>query len=303
MRVENLFMLKKLGTILLAISISALLSSCLVEKDDDVKKVSRTTDTLRIYQSGDFIDYNVEAQANSGVSTTTRRGTLRIRWENTATFNDPFGNPISPDLKETTTLTYDGSTGPDAIIFRYISQVNTDPAAPSQGSIILHAIDDGTLTYYWPYPIDTSPSTTPVSTPVIFDSPVTFGTPANSPQEFSVMDCTPAECPTNSKIYEYRNYFEVVGDSREIPTELAIFSNPFEVNLSGGTQPQNALGLSFVTDIFDICGDSTQTITHNGTMFVMPQIGVIRIDNTCRNTSTGDSVGYRITARDTNINF
>lgn len=292
-------MLKKMRVILLATSISALLSSCLVEKKD-VETISRTTDTLRIYQAGDYIEYDVIAVTSLPTGNTTKYGSLRIQWDGTADITDPIsGLLISPDLKETTTLTYDGSTEPDAIATRYISQTNTDPADPNQGSIILQAIDDPLDADYWPYdPANTGNSGSPVISPVTFNSPMVIG--VDSPLEFSVMECAASSCA--NEIYQFNDdTFNVVGDTREITTNLGVFSNPFEVSFSGGTFPVGTIALEFLGDIRDACGTSSDRITHNGNMFVMPEIGIIQMTNQCSNLTSGSIIFYTYTISNTSF--
>lgn len=300
-------MVKKLGMVLLAVSASALLSGCLVDKKkpEDVVKIARTTDTLRIYQAGDFIDYNVTAFINTQTSTTTQYGVLRVAWTNTGFLPDPHsGQDIIPDLKEITTLTYDGSTQPDATVTRYISQVTTapvDPNEPGIGSIILHAIDDPVDDKdYWPYPDGTTSQTTPVISPIIFGSPLSIG--KSFPASFSIMECATGLCA--QEIYNFTDTtFEVVGDTQEARTDLGDFSDPFELSFSGGTVPNTgAPTVSIIGDIRDACGTSNDYISHSGNMFVLPEIGMIKMDNTCSNSS-GESVIYTITLSGTSFSF
>lgn len=301
---ETTGMRNKLGMFMLAASISVLLSGCLVEKKkpEDIVKISRSTETLRIYQPGDFIDYYVTAVTSSGTSEPVFQfGTMRIEWATTGQLTNPIDNlSISPDLKETTTLTYDGSSQPDAIAVRYISQVNTVPvAAPDQGSIILHAIDDQLDADYWPYINGTIPPSSPVITPVVFESPLVIGN--SSPQSFSIMECSSNLC--DNEIYQFNDdVVDTVGDSTEIGTNLGIFTNPFEISYSGGTIPVDTPALTFLGDIRDACGTSADRITHSGNMFVMPEIGIIKMTNQCQ-ISGGDTVIYTITIRNTSFTF
>ena len=292
-------MVKKLGMVLLAVSASALLSGCLVDKKkpEDVVKISRSTEFLRIYQGTDWIEYDVTAVTNG----TPRYGTLRIQWDDTAVLTDPITPTTTYDvLKETTTLTYDGSIEPDLISARYISQVNDEPAATNQGSIILYAIDDEVDADYWLYPLSSSPPNTPVITPTIFESPLSVG---SSAQSFSVMECDPNANPCANEIYRFNDDISVVDNAREITTNLGIFTNPFELSFSGGTSPGGAtLAIEFLGDIRDACGTSADQVIHNGNMFVMPEIGMIQMTNQCQNIS-GEIVNYIITIRDTSFSF
>lgn len=298
-------MLKKLGMMLLAVSISALLSSCLVDKQKVVEKIARTTDTLRIYQDNDWIDYNViEIDLASG---TNRYGTMRTIWKSSADIHDPIdGSPISPDLKETTTITYDDNyTGdPNAIATRYISQVKTAPMVsgdPGIGSIILHAIDDELDADYWPYPDGVTPSTSPVISPVIFKSPLFIG--SSFPASFSIMECSLGQCA--QPIYNFTDTnFDVLGDTDEVTTNLGIFSNPFRLHFYGNTvRTADAPAVSLLGDIRDACGTSDDNINHTGDMFVVPEIGMIKMISECKNNTSGAYVRYIISATDTSFNF
>ena len=298
--------LNKLWTLLLIASISTLLSGCLVDKKKAEDKISRSTDTLHLYQSGEWIEYEVIEVKQTGMADNTRYGTMHVKWENTGDLNNP-NEPgiISPGFKETTTITYDDNISgePDTTVIRYISQI-TATAALNQGSIILHAIDDG-INQYWPYDSTEAAAlnyNAPVINPVILESPLSFSNTLSS--AFSVMECNTGLC--NNEIYAVSDNVNTVGDSREISTNLGIFSNPFQLSFSGGTTLRGTPALNFIGDIRDACGTSADTVTHFGSLFVMPEIGIIKIENNqCTNTSTIPStiIYYTITARDTNIIF
>jgi len=289
-------MFKKPGMILLAIGIASLLSSCHI-KQKNVETISRTTDKLRIYQPNDVIEYNVTAVTNSN---TFSQGIMRVQWTPTGDLTDPIDSNITyPVLKETTTLTYeDSSTETDATVIRYISQ-------DSDGNITLYAIDDGTGLYWLYDPATTGISSSPVILPVIFDSPMAVGTPPpNSPLEFSVMEnCGKTSGLCGIEIYEFNDRFDIVGDTTQVTTNIGKFSNPFEIDFNGGTIPNGSPTVTFWGDIRDACGTSTDNISHIGTMFVMPEIGMIRMTSLCQNFTAGggDQVNYVITLSSTNI--
>jgi len=287
-------MLKKLGMIFLVASISALLSSCHI-KQKDVETIKRTTPNLRVYQPGDFIEYNVTALTNSD---TSNRGTLLIEWDATADLLDPIDNStLYQVLKETTTLTYEeNSIEAGAVVIRYINQ-DTD------GSITLYAIDDGTVPLYWLHAADTGNLSANIVTPVIFDSPVAIGSPPNtslsSPVRFTTMEgCISGSC--KSEIYTFNDGFDIVGDTTEVTTNLGKFSDPFEINFSGESTADGASTISILGDIRDACGTSTDNILHRGTMFVVPEIGIVQMTNLCQNLA-GSQVQYIITINNTNI--
>jgi len=281
-------MLKKLGVIFLVTSISVLLSSCHI-KQKDVETIKRTTENLRVYQPNDFIVYNVTALTNSA---TPSRGTLRIEWDTTADLLDPIDNTTQYRvLKETTTLTYEeDSIETGATIIRYISQ-DTD------GNITLYAIDDGLLRYWLHDPDDTGNLSANISTPVIFNSPVTIT--SNPPVHFTAMEgCVSGSC--KSEIYTFGDNVEIVGDTTEVTTNLGKFSDPFQINFSGESTANGASTVSVVGDIRTACGTSMDNISYTGTMFVVPEIGIVQMTNLCQNP-TDSQVQYIITIDNTNI--
>jgi len=284
--------------ILLAFGVGGLLSSCHI-KQEDVETISRTTEYLRVYQPNDFIQYNVTAITNSD---TTSQGTLRVEWTQNDNLADPVDSSITyPVLKETTTLTYEaGSTEANVTIIRYISQ-------DSSGTVTLYAIGGGTDLYWLHDPTDSGNLSANIVTPVIFDSRMKVGEPPpntslSSPVNFTVMDgCAPGTT-CDSEIYTFTDGFTIVGDTTAVTTNLGKFSNPFEIDFSGSSIADDAATVSVPGDIRNACGTSTDNITHRGTMFVMPSIGIVRMTNLCQN-SGGDRVDYIITISDTSISL
>ena len=304
-------MLKKPGIILLALGISTLLSSCLVNQKD-VETSARTTDKLRIYQAGDYIEYAITAVVNTGTSTTVSQGILRVQWDENADLPDPHDNNIKYSvLKETTELTYEeGSSETNATVVRYISQstyegTNETTDKSTKGTITLYAIDGGTADYWLYDPDNVGTPSSNIILPIIFDSPMKIGmappnTSLSSPIDFSVMeDCDSGVCGT--EIYNFNDSFNIVGDTTSITTNLATFSNPFEITFSGGAQSKNAPNIEFLGDIRNACGTSAHTINHSGNMFVMPSIGIVQMNNFCQNILTGNNVNYIMTLNNTNI--
>jgi len=296
-------MLKKLGLILLTMSISVLLSSCHIKKKDE-ETISRTTTNLRVYQPGDVITYNVIAVSNSG---TTSQGTLRVEWEQTPDLTDPIdGSTKYPVLKETTTLTYNpDSTEANATIIRYIHQETSSTAPDNSGQTSLYAIGGGTSLYWLYNPDNVNNPSSDIILPVIFDSPMKVGTPPpNSPLTFSVMeDCGVTVGQCGAEIYKFDDNFTIIGDTTPVTTNLGKFSNPFEIEFFGATTPKNSPATSFPGDIRSICGTSADQVSYNGTMFVMPEIGMVRMVNLCQNSTSGGvaQVNYIITLNNTNI--
>ncbi len=291
-------MLKKPGMILLAIGVGGLLSSCHIEQKD-VETIKRTTENLRVHQANEFIEYSVTAAIiNSG---TFNQGILRVEWEQTADLIDPFDSDTKYTvLKETTTLAYfepGGTTPGDPIstVIRYISQ-------DAAGNITLYAIDDGTVPLYWLYdPNYGDLSSNNFIRPIIFDSPMMAGTPPNSAVHFSVMEgCELGLC--QSEIYTFNENLSVKDKKTAVTTNMGIFSDPFEIeSISGSSTPSGAPTISFSGDIRTACGTSFDNISYDSAVFVMPDIGMVRMTNVCRNLTSGENVNYIITLNNTNI--
>lgn len=299
-------MLKKPGktllTILLVSGISVLLSSCfMIDKEDpaDVETIARSTDIVRIYKANDFIDYNITVIDQSTFVQT--QGIMRIQWALNANLIDPITPTTTtyPVLKETTTITYDDSDFPDFTVVRYINQ---KPAGDvDEGSIILYAIDDG-ADLYWLYdPANVGVPGSPVITPVIFDSPMAIGVTPSSPVEYSVMEgCGTGLCGT--EISKFTDNFTNVGDTTSITTNLGRFSNPFEISFNGSISLRGQLALSVLGDIRHLCGTSRDNLSNFGNMYVIPEIGVIHMTNTCQNFDVGGTdLNLTINLRNTNI--
>jgi len=279
-------------TLLVLISITTL-SGCLVEKKE-IKKFSRTTNNLRVYQPGDYITYNVTAVTVTNLSPpTTQTGTMTVQWNSHANLIRPFTGVPVPVIQEVTTLSLNGATDPGTV--RYVSQ-------DANGQVTLHAIEaPGLNTHYWLNTLgDATPTTTESFT--TFVSPIAFGA---IPQiKFYVLEGCEVGASCGSPIGQYVDDQEVVGDSTPVSTNLGEFINPFRISFSGSSNPSPA-PLDVTIDIRNVCGSDTTLhgYNSNGTMYVMPSIGMIRMENTCYEPVTQDTVYYTITIRNTNIAF
>lgn len=301
---EDACMLYRLAWIVLSLTVVTALSGCLVDKKklSQVTKISRTTDSLRLYQPNDFIEYNVRATVIDNGSVTTASGTMQVLWESNPDLTDPIHSAtIGPVLKETTKLTFDTASELDSTVIRYISQ-------DGDGNITLHAIE-GNGEFYWPTLEGNSTPTASVASPVIFGSPLAVGfdpLPV-SPVKFFVMEgCGSGTCPT--QLYQFSDSFTVLGDTTEITTNLGVFKDPFQLSFNGGTSTSNSgLALSFLGDIRDACGDINESVTHGtdaggGQLFVMPEIGIVQADYWCKViVGSGKSAHYTMTLNNTNI--
>lgn len=274
-----------------------ILSGCLVKKKDLVQ-IARTTDNLRVYQPGDYIEYDVTA-TTVPLSTppTTQTGTLRVQWFASADLirpNEPSSS-ISV-LKEVTTLSLDGGTSDPGTI-RYISQDD----ALNPGQITLHAMEQEGLPRYWLSQTGDIDLTKTESS-IFFYSPIV---PGIKPQtDFFVMDDCEGKASCAFEVGRYIDDQNVVGDSVAVTTNLGVFLNPFQINFSGSATPSAAVSTFPVAlDIRNVC--DTNITQHgdagNGTMYILPEIGMIRMENTCKSVISNDFVIYTITIGSTNI--
>lgn len=272
----------------LAFISAATLSGCLVEKKDPVK-IARTTDFLRLYQANDIITYNVEEFRYSDSS--IRNGILTIKWLAHAPLLRPGTiTPLIPVLEQVITLSFDGGATETGTV-RYISQDATTR------EVTLHAIQaPGANPYYWLSASDLI--NTPITTESysIFTSPMGVGiNPA--PVNFNVMEDCDASSSCDYHFGRYSDDMNIVGDTTSIITSLGEFTNPFQISFNGTTIPDNGFP---VIDVRNICG--TNTTTHAGTMYVMPEIGIIQMTNTCDDIG-GSRVQHTIRIRSTNISL
>ena len=304
--------------ILLALTTVSLLTGCLVNKNNnDVAKIYRSTDKLHVYQDGDYINYYVNTTTYLGGSSTptTASGTLKIKWVSNPNLIRPgTSTTITSVIKETSTLTINGSVASGLV--RYISQ-------DAAGQVTLHAVEDFSGNMDWLSATDIiaggTPSGANTASFTVFYSDVAavppgiqFGAMPNI--NFHVIEgCGPGDGTDgtcDNDVAQFSDFLNVVGDSTAITTNLGIFENPFQINFNGNIT-STAPGPSYaaITDIRDICATNTSPSTQHGyggygTMYVMPQVGMVQMKNACFETSGSTSTTYYIiTISDTNISF
>lgn len=281
----------KIGKFVLAIIISSALSGCLVEKK--IPETIASTDTnLHIYTDKQYIDYTVRID-DGGPSIQT--GTLRVRWDSPQQqITNPLDTTQYDVLKETTTLTIDGSSGnPDEII-RYIEQ-------DSDGSMYLRAY--GTLdplNHSWlSDQLEAPPGT--LQRYEIFRSPLPMTGPITLDNFYVIGECTGTNCPTEIAHY-YGRSFEVVDSNKTVTTNSATFTNAYKIRFDATVDPSDPSAP--LLDIFDVCGIGSFT-THTAYLYVVPEIGIIQMESSC--TDLGgvgvEPVFYTFTYESTNINF
>lgn len=288
-------MLKKLGIVLLALSISILLSGCLVDQKD-VETIASTDNALRIYQPFDTINYQVQVNRASG----TENGTLQITWNNP---DVSILNPITQEtysvLKETTTLTINDED-PNELI-RYIEQDKNDDNN-SKGSMYLRAFDTAVANkYYW---LSTALNVPPGTLErfEIFRSPMPSDLSKPLPDQIGMNnfyifeDCTGTSCPTRIAFASSRT-FKVTAREQTVETPAATFTNAYKVQYNATINREATTPL---LDILAVCGESGIT-SHAAILYIVPEIGIIKIENTCTYSLGTSPVFYIITLDNTNI--
>ena len=132
--------------------------------------------------------------------------------------------------------------------------------------------------------------------------------PANVGQVFAIAKCATGQC--DPEIYHYQDIsIDVDNTNTKIEnTPLGTFNDPFTIYFGGSSNWQNSEALTFVGDIRDACGTVKDNINHGtnagiGILYVFPEIGIIRFDNTCTKTQSNETLIYTATISNTNITF
>lgn len=281
-------MLHKFGMILLPLCISVLLSGCLVDKKTP-RTISLTGTNLRTYQNADYINYTVTANDVNG----SRSGTLQIKWETPSqTIIDPISSTSYLDtLKETTTLTLNDED-PDELV-RYTEQ-------DSNGSMYLRAFDTTDINkYYWLSP-DLSVTSDILQEFEIFRSPLAEAGQIDLGRFYVQEDCTGTGCASSVALSDSRTFeVTITNQTLEIPG-IGIFTNVYQVQYNATTTPQ---ATSPLLDILNVCADAGNTTTHMATLYVVPEIGIIRTVNTCTDQVSGYSSIHIINLDTTSFPF
>lgn len=282
---------RRLVAAALLLALTAGLGGCLVKKEKPAQQTPpyyRTSETLRTYQAGDYLEYNVQLPN----ATAYTQGRMRISWDGPFSITGPLGQPFSAMKKTYQLCWYDQNGAPcylpgdaSTTLVHYVLQDGTTKIPNTAGTERFVAMDAaGKDTYYW---VNTQGS--------LQEDPTDGGTaePAEilrSPLQstayttaFYIMNCAAGgtdKC-TSSVARETR-HLTVADDNTLITTNVERFANPFRITYSDGnvfllgTETELPMG---PLDLFSIC--STQRSTHTGTMYVVPEIGMIYQDNIC----------------------
>ncbi len=292
---------------------SVALTGCLVEQKEPEPPYYRKSDNLRIYKQGDWIRYNVIATTLSGTSAgNAQAGTLEVRWGNYSPLTSPDGNagndgnPYDVIEKRYLFCLGDASCNPsETVVIQYVHQDNASSNPASAGTERLVAMGGHPTTgqYYWLNNKGGSNGFAPPSNPVLGgqETVITLKSPLFINDAYTVKYNLMDNCYTGTpgcldNVGESTTSIEIIGDSKRINTNIGNYANPFWVKFTAGKVfPDVDVGgqLPLTFDIFDLCSDGIST--HSGDMYIVPEIGVIQMQNTCTDSSTASSTRYDIT--------
>ena len=281
------------------------LTGCLVTKKEPEPPYYRKSDNLRVYKQGDWIRYNVIATTLSGTSAgNVRSGILEIRWGNYSTLTSPDGNNYDVIEKLITVEINDSGSPVPITTVHYVQQdvrkgMNPDVYGTEQLVAMGHPNPNE---YYWlntkggiNYSVNGVPGGQEPETTL--ESPLLIGQ-SYTVEYFLMDDCYTGTPGCQDDIGKSSTSVNVVGDGTQINTNLNNYANPFQVNFNGEIIPAAGISpLPLLFDIFDVCSDEQSS--HNGRMFIIPEVGIIQLTNTCQDLSgTGDIILYDITVDD-----
>lgn len=285
---------------LLFVTVASLsLGGCLVDKEKtSAKTYVSGTNILHTYVAGNAIVYDLKKITSTG----TEYGTLEIKWETSVDKVAPFSNNqvTYPVLKEITNIYSSGSFTPEETAVRFIQQ---DTSGPTTGTVYVRAIDDlAAVPDYW-LSAETTGLPGTLDKFEIFRSPIVLGSVNALETEFNVMLGCSGASSCQQSVGHFYNRLEAVNYPETVKgTGKGTFSNAYKITFQGDVAPTD-LPLPFF-DFLDICHASGSALTtHSGTLFIVPEIGVVQLINTCQTTGQSgiETVNYIATLRDTNI--
>ena len=233
-------------------------------------------------------------------------GGLAMEWSPDKTFlplTDPFTSAPTalPLVKFYTEVTLGGVP---TFVTQYITQ---STAAADEGSMFLHAFDDPSSPIeYWV--AGNLSLTAPVGNVQTIFSPYQIDAATSGEKgvthrnSYTVMGtCIPGgACQPVANVIEE---FTIIDQPLQvIPTALGEFET-YRIDYSIVINPTNAPQLTSVLDYRTTCsaGDLTQLVTAIGTLWIHPDIGLVKIQNQC---SSGSVVtGYTAVLSFTNLTF
>ncbi len=293
------------------------LTGCLVTKKEPEPPYYRKSDNLRVYKQGDWIRYNVIATTLGASTGDARSGTLEVRWGNYSPLTSPDSNASNNGdpydvIEKRYLFCLDGAfcNPTETVVIQYVHQDDpaTDPTTAGTERLVAMGGHPNAPQeqYYW---LNTTGGST--SPPANLDNSVTGGQEPvitlKSPLfindaytvEYYLMDnCYTGIPGCEDDVGRSTTSVNIVGDSTQVNTNIGNYANPFQVNFNGDVFADADVGgqLPLTFDIFDLC--SNKISTHSGSMYIIPEIGVIQLRNTCRDdsgTGAGDIILYDIT--------
>jgi hypothetical protein len=295
--------LKTIKISLGALVFTALLgnSGCLVDTGSDVTDpIPLNQKHVRIYKSGDRIEYDVQIDVN--------QGTLITTWDQPEEFVDenPWTLQIDPILgllKETTTLDYEGSGGPVTVV-RYITQ-DAEPSSSTYGKITVHAFLSQSGTSYDYVHESSSLADTPIPV-VILPSPLLDDNlQPITDSDFSINYFVfPCDTTANTCSTVNQSFTDTLVRTQTIKENLESSLDYFETIKvpfsSGAATDLNFNELNVRLDIKAWCGDiSDQSISFSGAQWFYPSIGIVRYEIIC----AGSTGAPQIQATVSSVNF
>lgn len=286
------------------------LTGCLVTKKAPEPPYYRKSDNLRVYKQGDWIRYNVFAVLPSG---DFANGVLEVQWGNYSPLTSPdsnLSNDGAPyDVIEKRYLFCLDGTGctPTETVIQYIHQddpktdANITLATAGTERLVAMGNHPTAGQYYWLNttggrsfaPANPANNLQGGQEPArILASPLVIGNTFQV-EYFLMSECYPGPNCTED-IGTPATTFNIVGDSTQIDTNVNSYADPIQVNFNGTlTSYIGSLPLTF--DIFDLC--SSGYSEYNGDMYIVPEIGIVQMENTCMD-ETGNITAYDITLAD-----
>lgn len=276
--------------------------------DSDEQIIPRTTDNVRLYQNGDYIEYDV-----TGTVTDTRfsrdssgnnfvypnenegscfpelvtpspaksfEGTLSVIWYTNPDLTMPPGGggfPVNV-IREESTLTISGDETGSWTSIRYISQNQ------NTGEITLRAFGDNVAAndYFWASTARTidKANLSIITSPVILNSPVILTTDT-SLDYFINSGCDGSQVCLE-ELRHYTGIQTFVGENPGGVTTYFGRIEPIGYAFRGDIEDTSTVRTT-VTGLFDIrafCSEGNKGIaSFSGAAWILPELGVVKIEN------------------------
>ncbi len=290
--------MKHLSSISIVGLLGLTLSACLVNHDN-ATTWQRTTDNLRIYQPGDYLNYELSGYDVSGASASPITGSMQIKYATHAPLQKPAplnGESVNA-MQESTVLSISlgGSPIINHTVARYIVQDNL-------GNVTLHAFDNpnqNTNTYFWVTGDSPNTSTSEPTPVVITPSPYVV---QNSSYRFNISDCNTTQTCTPE--FEYMMETQKILRTEDKVANVGKFS-AFRVEFDNSTVTKTGspsdpfINVDFREFCNSLSSTSTVTTSFSGNMWVFPEVGVIKYEMSC--TSGSRTIQLNASLSGTNI--